>query len=310
MGLHSLTVLARDRSNSFRRRAYDVLAGRGKAPRLPSFPFISGDTFRSVAHFVVEKPEAVQTLRSREVELFSEPGLMVFCQVDQLTNLATGLASVSCFGNKVTLVIHNGDVVDSAAVEALSDKFHQVLCVNWMGSQSVAQPIPIGLENVAINVNGRLTEHMDKYPRHLQVLRKEKRPSSVLVSFNVATNPDARSGVSSIFRDVQGTTIRMKRTTRAGFQADLLHHYFVVSPPGNGLDCHRTWEAMYAGCVPIVLRQAWPFDGERLPVLAVDNWGDARELLEGDPEVLYSDIWQGSRQEEMYFSHYVSKFAL
>jgi tRNA U38,U39,U40 pseudouridine synthase TruA len=28
---------------------------------------------------------------------------------------------------------------------------------------------------------------------------------------------------------------------------------FVISPPGHGLDCHRTWEALALGCIPITL---------------------------------------------------------
>ena len=27
---------------------------------------------------------------------------------------------------------------------------------------------------------------------------------------------------------------------------------FVLSPRGRGLDCHRTWEALCLGCIPIV----------------------------------------------------------
>lgn len=30
---------------------------------------------------------------------------------------------------------------------------------------------------------------------------------------------------------------------------DLAHSRFVVSPPGNGPDCHRTWEALYLGAI-------------------------------------------------------------
>jgi hypothetical protein len=29
-------------------------------------------------------------------------------------------------------------------------------------------------------------------------------------------------------------------------------YQFVASPMGNGYDCHRTWEALALGCVPIV----------------------------------------------------------
>lgn len=49
---------------------------------------------------------------------------------------------------------------------------------------------------------------------------------------------------------------------------------FVVSPHGNGLDCHRTWEALILGCVVIV--KSSPLDGlyEGLPVVVVKEWSD------------------------------------
>ena len=33
---------------------------------------------------------------------------------------------------------------------------------------------------------------------------------------------------------------------------DLQRSRFVLSPAGNGVDCHRTWEALLMGAVPIV----------------------------------------------------------
>ena len=49
---------------------------------------------------------------------------------------------------------------------------------------------------------------------------------------------------------------------------------FVISPHGNGLDCHRTWEALCLGCIPIVKTSALDplYDG--LPVWIVSNWSD------------------------------------
>jgi hypothetical protein len=32
----------------------------------------------------------------------------------------------------------------------------------------------------------------------------------------------------------------------------LLNHKFIISPEGNGIDCHRHYEALMAGCIPIV----------------------------------------------------------
>lgn len=49
---------------------------------------------------------------------------------------------------------------------------------------------------------------------------------------------------------------------------------FVLSPKGGGYDCHRTWEALCLGCIPIVKRSGLSplFDG--LPVLQVNDWSE------------------------------------
>jgi hypothetical protein len=40
----------------------------------------------------------------------------------------------------------------------------------------------------------------------------------------------------------------------ASYLDDMARCRWVLSPPGNGVDCHRTWEALYLGVTPIVLR--------------------------------------------------------
>lgn len=60
-----------------------------------------------------------------------------------------------------------------------------------------------------------------------------------------------------------------------------IEYAFVISPPGEGLDCHRTWEAMCLGCIPIMI--STPLDElfEGLPVLIVKAWSDVtQELLD------------------------------
>jgi len=55
---------------------------------------------------------------------------------------------------------------------------------------------------------------------------------------------------------------------------------FVLSPHGNGLDCHRTWEALALGCIPIV--KSSPLDTlfRDLPVWIVRDWSEVtREAM-------------------------------
>lgn len=55
---------------------------------------------------------------------------------------------------------------------------------------------------------------------------------------------------------------------------------YVISPPGNGLDCHRTWESLYLGCIPIVIKDSIYDDWADLPILQVNSYSDLNmELL-------------------------------
>ena len=49
---------------------------------------------------------------------------------------------------------------------------------------------------------------------------------------------------------------------------------FVLSPKGGGYDCHRTWEAICLGCIPIVKRSGLSPLYDDLPVLQVNDWSE------------------------------------
>jgi hypothetical protein len=47
---------------------------------------------------------------------------------------------------------------------------------------------------------------------------------------------------------------------------------FVICPHGGGLDCHRNWEALCLGCIPIVKTSSIDNLYNDLPVLIVKEW--------------------------------------
>jgi hypothetical protein len=56
---------------------------------------------------------------------------------------------------------------------------------------------------------------------------------------------------------------------------------FVLSPVGNGVDTHRTWEALMAGSIPIVESSVRDSMYDGLPVLIVKSWSDlSMQLLQ------------------------------
>ena len=55
---------------------------------------------------------------------------------------------------------------------------------------------------------------------------------------------------------------------------NMVKYAFVLSPQGNGLDCHRTWEALCLGCIPIVKASGLDPLFADLPVWIINDWKD------------------------------------
>jgi hypothetical protein len=84
---------------------------------------------------------------------------------------------------------------------------------------------------------------------------------------------------------------------------------FVVSPFGNGLDCHRTWEALVLGCIPIIRSSGMDslFDG--LPVLFVSSWSDVtQELLDTIIEKFKNMDFEYEKLELNYWTHKINSY--
>lgn len=59
---------------------------------------------------------------------------------------------------------------------------------------------------------------------------------------------------------------------------EILSRYkFILSPPGEGLDCHRTWEALYCNTIPIIISSSIDELYIDLPVLIVKDWNEINE---------------------------------
>jgi hypothetical protein len=59
-------------------------------------------------------------------------------------------------------------------------------------------------------------------------------------------------------------------------------YQFVLSPHGAGLDCHRTWEALLLGSIPIVKEAKLNDLFTDLPVVVVHDWGEINTAFLSD----------------------------
>lgn len=85
------------------------------------------------------------------------------------------------------------------------------------------------------------------------------------------------------------------------------NYAFILSPEGGGLDCHRTWEALALGCIPIVKRSAFSDVFQDLPVLIVDDWGDINLQMLWDTLILYENA--ELYKQKLTLQYWVSKLS-
>jgi hypothetical protein len=69
------------------------------------------------------------------------------------------------------------------------------------------------------------------------------------------------------------------KITRKNSWDQMTQYRYVISPHGNGLDCHRTWEAIAVGCIAVVKTSSLDPLFEGLPVLIVKEWSDITQKL-------------------------------
>ena len=68
-----------------------------------------------------------------------------------------------------------------------------------------------------------------------------------------------------------GAFMRYK-ISQSQYHNDLLNHKFTWSPRGNGIDCYRTWEALYLKSIPIVQKHKYWRHFTDLPILVIDSY--------------------------------------
>uniref|UniRef100_A0A383VCM7 Exostosin GT47 domain-containing protein n=1 Tax=Tetradesmus obliquus TaxID=3088 RepID=A0A383VCM7_TETOB len=84
---------------------------------------------------------------------------------------------------------------------------------------------------------------------------------------------------------------------------------FVLSPVGNGVDTHRTWEALLAGSIPIVESSVRDSMYEGLPVLIVKSWSDLSLPLLQSAYTNFTTAGSSYRWEKLFAPYYLQQLS-
>jgi len=167
--------------------------------------------------------------------------------------------------NDVTLISHNSDygIYDSYLKYLDGNNINKWYCQNRETSHPKLLSIPIGLAN-------------SQWPHGNQDLissiRGEQNLKEILVykNFDIGTNYTERHICNNITNN--NDIYMSSNTSIENYWRILSKSVFVISPPGNGIDCHRIWEALYLRTIPIVKYHESFSQFKHLPILFIKNW--------------------------------------
>ncbi|HEY6631215.1 MAG TPA: hypothetical protein VIZ90_07170 [Rhizobiaceae bacterium] len=219
------------------------------------------------------------------IRLGSEARLGRTCDLDRFA-----VEALPRISRPFILVTGDGDisVPGDLRPETVARLLASPLLVAWLtqnhdgGGDNRIAPLPIGLDL-------HTPRPFDSPRRLAEALRSiaaervaaAAQPLSVFCDAGLALSPERARAVDAL-AGCDHVVMAPRRLPQRAIWRRYASHPFVLSAPGNGLDCHRTWEALYLGSMVIARRSALDplYDG--LPVLLVDDWGDIRDraLLE------------------------------
>jgi len=197
--------------------------------------------------------------------------------------------------NTFVLVTGDSDIMVSEDIPVLTNNIY---LLKWFAQNTKVQnhpkivQLPIGLDYHTIYNNPNhpwKSENENSFPiRQEAVLLGIRngmkgfidREKKIYVNFSISNDRfgDRELSLKSINPKI--LSINNKFIKRTKNWENMINYAFVLSPAGVGLDCHRTWEALCLGCIPII-KKSYCFDKmfEDLPVLIVNNWDDITEQL-------------------------------
>jgi len=222
------------------------------------------NNYENVLFFKEKNTELINKIKNNKNNIFTKIEYLNFLKNCVLPHL----------NKPFVLVTHNGDRKAGRDKELLSNP----LLLKWYGINMVnisnkTQGIPIGLANSSSSIENF---------NIIKKFSKNKKNKLLYLNFSLNTNPERKLIMEKMLNNGFFKNNQLKLEE---YIEDLSHHKFAVSPEGNGIDCHRTWECLYLGVIPIVKENKAMSFFKDLPILFVDNYDNITpEFLEKNYE--------------------------
>lgn len=199
---------------------------------------------------------------------YDNPYLIFFYthRIEKLANI------IHHFKNPFILLSHNSDwnVVESTDTTTILEcpKLQKWYTQNLCLHHPKISMLPIGFAN-SMWPHGNL----DLFNRDDFIKSLSFKTQKVYFNFNIGTNPTKRQQCFDIISQKVQHLAHLRPNENLLRMKD---YEFCICPEGNGVDCHRFWEALYLKCVPIVINSPFieTLQRNNIPLVILDKWED------------------------------------
>jgi hypothetical protein len=265
--------------------------------RPSSAPFLSGDTYRSIADRLFDE---IADCDPRSIV----EGSVVFVGAKRLLEFRDEMLPL--VSGHFVLVSHQGDENIDGRYASIAD---HPMVLRWFAQNCVLEhpkvvPISIGLEDRWRHNSGEVSD--------FRRLARGNRPvlPRIAFGFTLGTNLEKRIPCYSALMRCDSADELPQPMNGSLYRKTVKKYMLVASPPGNGLDCHRTWEAIYMHAVPLVEDNYMNrrFRDEGLPLILVDSWDELRGWSEARVRAAYEAAWAEADPGAGFLDHWNARF--
>lgn len=174
------------------------------------------------------------------------------------------------------LITHDSDIPtppDTKYNEILNNPF----LIKWFGMNChlihpKLQPIPIGMAN-------ECWPHGNKNTMIKVIEQNNEKNNLIYCNFDPNTNIIDRYDAIKKLQNKTFIDFEFKKLDFESYLTKLSTYKYIISPPGNSIDCHRIWEAIYLKTIPVVLKSLPMVYFKDAPILFINDWDDITQDL-------------------------------
>ena len=246
-----------------------------------SYPYVTGMGFRNRSHLIFDE------FRQDPVDNITEDGQVVFIKTDLVPMFFENVMPKIRHGVKI--ITHNSAIgIDLNHLQFLDNRgveYWYAQNANIRHDKLIS--IPLGLAN-------KRWEHGNIIDIEKVMKTRADKQHLVYMNFDIKTNSSERLKVHSFFTE-KDFVYSARTKPFVEYLKDLKSSKFSLSPQGMGVDCHRIWESILVGTIPIVKDCQNISFYKDMPILVIDDWSDVSQtFLEKEYEKIRSD-WNDSK---------------